>query len=249
MNAIDTRGLTVAFDGQTIMSGIDLAIRDGELACLLGPSGCGKSTMLRIFGGLADYQGGEVTVHGEPPARTWHRLAYVFQAARLVPWRTALDNVVLGMKLRGVTGDRRELRERARSYMDIVGIATLADRPGYALSGGEQQRVSIARALAVDPDILLMDEPFSALDVQTRKRLQQEIVALWQRTGLTIVLVTHDVNEALTVGNRIVVCSRKPTEILADHDVDLPYPRNPASLDFQERHDQIVRHFGADETT
>jgi NitT/TauT family transport system ATP-binding protein len=94
-----------------------------------------------------------------------------------------------------------------------------------------------------------MDEPFSALDVQTRRRLQQEIVALWQRTGLTIVLVTHDVNEALIVGNRIVVCSRKPTEILADHDVDLPYPRNPASPAFQERHDRIVRHFGADETT
>ncbi|MEU8804357.1 ABC transporter ATP-binding protein [Spirillospora sp. NPDC048819] len=246
---MDIRNLDVRFGGEVIIDGIDLEIRDGELVTLLGPSGCGKSTMLRILGGLAGHQGGSVTVDGLPATQTWDRLAYVFQAARLAPWRTALDNVVLGMKLRGVEGSRREIRERARGFLETVGIGDLADRSGHALSGGEQQRVSIARALSVEPSVLMMDEPFSALDVQTRRRLRQEIVSLWERTALTIVLVTHDVEEALVVGSRVVVCSPKPTKVLADIDLDMPYPRNPATPEFDAYRKHIVGLFGADETT
>ncbi|GAA1858186.1 ABC transporter ATP-binding protein [Actinomadura bangladeshensis] len=247
MSTLDIRNLEVRFGDEVVIDGIDLGIRDGELVTLLGPSGCGKSTMLRILGGLADHHGGSVTVDGRPAAQSWDRLAYVFQAARLAPWRTALDNVVLGMKLRGVEGSRREIRERARGFLETVGIGALADRPAHALSGGEQQRVSIARALSVEPSVLMMDEPFSALDVQTRRRLRQEIVSLWERTALTIVLVTHDIEEALVVGSRVVVCSPKPTGILADIDVDMPYPRDPATAEFGEHRKRIAALFGSDE--
>ena len=243
--AVEFHQIRVQYGQSVILDGLDLTIRDGDFTCLLGPSGCGKSTLLRIIGELLEPAGGDVAVLGTPPEQAWHKLGYVFQAPRLVPWRDAIGNIVLGLQLRGLPGSRRELRTRAMEAMEAIGIAHLADRPAHQLSGGEQQRVAIARALAVRPRVLLMDEPLSALDVQTRRRLREDLVTLWRETGLTIVFVTHDVDEALVVGNRVIVFSPKPTVVLADLDVDLPKPVDTASARFAELHDRIVTLFGS----
>jgi len=245
MTAVTFQNLRVQYGQSVVIDDLHLAIEEGEFTCFLGPSGCGKSTMLRMIGELLTPAGGTVEVLGETPSQAWHGLSYVFQAPRLVPWRSAIGNVVLGMQLRGITGTRADLEARALEAMETVGIAHLAERPAHVLSGGEQQRVSIARALAVRPRILLMDEPFSALDVQTRRQLRREIVSVWEKTGLTIIFVTHDVDEAVVVGSRVVVFSPKPTKILADIDVPLAKPVDPSSPQFLELHDSIVALFGA----
>lgn len=245
--AVDFSSLRVQYGESVVIDDLDLAIEEGEFTCFLGPSGCGKSTMLRMIGELISPAGGTVEVLGEAPKDAWKHLAYVFQAPRLVPWRTALGNIVLGLQLRGVKGTRSDLQKCAREAMETVGISHLADRPAHVLSGGEQQRVSIARALAVRPRILLMDEPFSALDVQTRRQLRREIVSVWQKTGLTIVFVTHDVDEAVVVGSRVVVFSPKPTRLLADLPVPLAKPVDVNSPEFTALHNQIVKLFGTSE--
>lgn len=242
--AVNFEKLRVQYGESVVIDALDLSIEEGEFTCFLGPSGCGKSTMLRMIGELSTPARGDVQVLGKSADVAWSELAYVFQAARLVPWRSAIGNILLGLELRGTRGSKAERLERAREAMAIVGIEHLADRPAHVLSGGEQQRVSIARALAVRPQILLMDEPFSALDVQTRRQLRREIVALWQRTGLTIVFVTHDVDEALVVGSRVVVFSPKPTVLLADLPVTMPKPADTHSAEFTVLHDRIVRMFG-----
>ncbi|TRW45831.1 ABC transporter ATP-binding protein [Georgenia yuyongxinii] len=244
--AVQIDDLKVQYGSDVVLDHMNLTIEQGQFVCLLGPSGCGKSTMLRIIGELTAHHGGVVRVGERPTHQAWDRLAYVFQAPRLVPWRNALDNVVLGMQLRGMPGNKNELREQARQALATVDIEHLANRPAHVLSGGEQQRVAIARGLAVQPEILLMDEPFSALDVQTRHQLREEIVRLWERTGLTIIFVTHDVDEAIIVGNRIVVFSPKPTITLADIAVDLPHPTDPLSPEYQTIRNHIVAKFGND---
>jgi NitT/TauT family transport system ATP-binding protein len=246
-DAVDFKNLRVQYGATVIIDSLDLTLREGDFTCFLGPSGCGKSTMLRIIGELIEPAGGDVTVFGEPAGQAWDELGYVFQAPRLVPWRNAVGNIVLGLQLRGVSGSRKELRERAMDAMETVGITHLADRPAHQLSGGEQQRVAIARALAVQPKVLLMDEPFSALDVQTRRQLRQEIVSFWNKTGMTIVFVTHDVDEAIAVGSRVVVFSPKPTVLLADLPVTMPKPADTHSEEFTKLHDQIVSLFGNSE--
>jgi NitT/TauT family transport system ATP-binding protein len=230
--AIEVRDLEVRYGSGIVIDGLDLQVETGEFLCLLGPSGCGKSTLLRNIGGLATHARGAITVNGRREEEGWEHLAYVFQAPRLVPWRSALANVVLGLELRGGVTSRAERRKAAQEAMRVVGVEHLADRPAHLLSGGEQQRVAIARALAVQPDVLLMDEPLSALDVTTRRQLRAELVSLWRRTGLTIVFVTHDVDEAIAIGSRIVVFSPKPTRVLTDIQVDLPDERNPLSDEF-----------------
>jgi NitT/TauT family transport system ATP-binding protein len=246
-DAVTFQDLRVQYGASTIIDDLDLTIRDGDFTCFLGPSGCGKSTMLRIVGELLDPAGGSVSVLGEPTSTAWDKLAYVFQAPRLVPWRSAVGNIELGLQLRGVRLTRAQRRTRAMEAMETIGIAHLAERPAHQLSGGEQQRVAIARALAVRPKILLMDEPFSALDVQTRRQLRQEIVSVWKKTGLTIIFVTHDVDEAIIVGNRVVVFSPKPTVLLADTSVDLPKPVDVTSPAFSTLHEEIVQLFGSTE--
>lgn len=211
--------VTTAFAGETVLDGIDFRIADGEFICLLGPSGCGKSTTLRLLGGLLRQDSGSIRVLGKPPGQAWSDLAYVFQQPRLVPWRTVLANVMLGMELRGVAG-RAERRARAMEQLELAGLgADLHKYPG-ALSGGERQRVAIARALTLDPRIILMDEPLSALDITTRRRLRGEIHALRVRTAKTVMFVTHDIDDALALADRVLVFSRKPTRIVSE--IELP---------------------------
>lgn len=197
---IQVRDLVVRFGDRTVLGGLTFTVEPGELLCVLGASGSGKTTLLRAIGGLIRPTSGEVRLAGEPADRAWQRCAYVFQAPRLVPWRTALGNVRLAQELRG----GRANGEAAR-YIEMVGLAALADSYPATLSGGERQRVALARALVVDPDVLLMDEPFSALDATTRTRLRDELLRIWRERKRTIVFVTHDKAEADALSTRQLV--------------------------------------------
>lgn len=214
------------FAGRPVLDGISFTIRRGEFACLLGPSGCGKSTTLRMIGGLLREFEGSVLVEGTRPEDRWRSLAFVFQSPRLVHWRTALDNVAFGLELREPGMRAEERRRAALQYLVMMGLALDAGKYPAQLSGGERQRVAFARALAVDPALILMDEPFSDLDVNTRERLRDQVITIWQATGKTIVFVTHDVDEAVYLADRIFVFSRKPTQILRILDVGRPRPRD-----------------------
>lgn len=224
--AVQFRGVHTRFGRHDVLSGVDFELIEGEFTCILGPSGCGKSTVLRIIGNLLPIQAGEVIVAGEEPSLAWRRLAYVFQSPRLVAWRTAIGNVQLGMELRyGRNLSKLEKRQRANAALDLVGLDADKDKFSGVLSGGERQRVAIARALAVDPDVILMDEPLSALDAQTKIRLRDEIVRIWKETKKTVVFVTHDVDEALYMADRVIVFSNKPTSVVGNYVLRQPRPR------------------------
>jgi NitT/TauT family transport system ATP-binding protein len=215
----------VAFGEEQIYDRLSFAVQRGEFICILGPSGCGKSTLLRIIGGLLDVNVGRVAVDGCAARDAWSQIAFVFQSPRLVPWRTALDNVLLGSQLRFGAGDMERRRARAAELLGLVGLAGDARKYPSMLSGGERQRVAIARALAVDPKIVLMDEPFSALDPNMRARMRVEMERIWLKTGKTVVFVTHDIDEALQLADRTVVLSNKPTRVLEIIQLQTARPR------------------------
>jgi NitT/TauT family transport system ATP-binding protein len=234
---------------ETIFEDLSFSVRRGEFVCILGPSGCGKSTALRLIGDLLRADDGAIAVEGRDPRETWQHLAFVFQSPRLAPWRTAIDNVMLGMELRGDDADTRT-RERALRALALVGLSQDAGKYPRMLSGGEKQRVSIARALAVEPQIILMDEPFSALDPNTRQRMREEIVAIWRQTQKTIVFVTHDVDEALTLADRILLLSKKPTRVIEQIELTAPRPRAPADdPDLSRRRADLISLFASLEPT
>ena len=225
---IEVSDLAIAFAGESIFSNLTLSIAEGELVCLLGPSGCGKSSLIRLIGGLMEPTAGRVSVAGLPPRAARATLAYVFQSPRLVPWRTALDNVALAIELRNPAVAKVERRARAMELLQMVGLGADIGKYPAMLSGGERQRVAIARALAVDPDTILMDEPYSSLDPETRRRMRADLIALWQLTRKTVIFVTHDLDEALELADRIVVFSGKPTRILDIVAVEAARPRAAA---------------------
>ena len=218
--------VVVEFGDETIYDKLSFSVKPGEFLCILGPSGCGKSTSLRLMGNLLEAQGGDVSIEGLPPELGWNKLAYVFQSPRLVPWRSALGNVLLGMELRFENQAKSEREETARRLLTMVGLQNDMEKFPAMLSGGERQRVAIARALSVDPDIILMDEPFSALDLNTRWRMRSEIIRIWKETRKTVIFVTHDVDEALVLADRILLLSNKPTTALETIVLDQPRPRN-----------------------
>jgi NitT/TauT family transport system ATP-binding protein len=238
----------VELGGQRIYDGLSFEVRRGEFLCILGPSGCGKSTSLRVMGGLLPISAGRVSVAGLPPSEAWAEISFVFQSPRLVSWRSALDNIVLASELRFGKGSLAERRARATELLALVGLAGDAAKYPSMLSGGERQRVAIARALAVDPKIIFMDEPFSALDPNTRARMRVEIEQIWQRTGKTVVFVTHDIDEALQLADRIVLLSKKPTAVLETLIVDTPRPRRLDSDALAAQRAHLVNLFRAMET-
>jgi NitT/TauT family transport system ATP-binding protein len=221
--AFDQVGLTLG--GARIYDELSFDVRASELVCLVGPSGCGKSTALRLIGDLLPVEQGTVAVEGRTPGEGWERLAYVFQSPRLLPWKDALDNAAFGLEMRHPRMGREERRMRAAKQLKRMGLGADMHKMPSMLSGGERQRVAIARALALDPDIVLMDEPFSALDPNTRVRLRHQLVELWQETGKTILFVTHDVDEALFLADRIVVLSPKPARVVHTLTVGARRPR------------------------
>jgi NitT/TauT family transport system ATP-binding protein len=195
----------------TALDGISFDVSAGEFLVLVGPSGCGKSTLLDLLGGLGTPTSGRILVDGHPVTGPGLDRGVVFQQYALLPWRTAQGNVEFGLEAKGLP--RRQRAARAREFLHLVGLHGFADRYPHELSGGMKQRVAIARSLAFDPDILLMDEPFAALDAQTRDSLQDELLRIWQRTGKTIVFITHGIDEAVYLGQRVAVMTSRPGRI------------------------------------
>ncbi|MEV6677572.1 ABC transporter ATP-binding protein [Streptomyces erythrochromogenes] len=211
MAKIVFEGVRKAFGDFTALDGIDLEIRSGEFLVVVGPSGCGKSTLLDLLGGLSTPTSGRILLDGKPVTGPGLDRGIVFQQYALLPWRTALGNVEFGLEATGVP--RRERRPRAQEFLDLVGLTGFEDRHPHQLSGGMRQRVAIARSLAYDPDVLLMDEPFAALDAQTRESLQDELRRIWQRTGKTVVFITHGIEEAVYLGQKVAVMTSRPGRI------------------------------------
>ncbi|MDM9645519.1 ABC transporter ATP-binding protein [Rhizobium sp. S163] len=222
-------GQSVLIDGRpsehvTVLNGVDLAIRKGEFITLVGPSGSGKSVLLDIIGGLTDASDGIVSIDGKRIVKPDPKTGYVFQQYALFPWRTALSNIEYALEVHGVA--KRERTEKARYFLSLFGLSGFEDRYPNQLSGGMQQRVAIARALATDPEVLLMDEPFAALDAQTREILQTELLRIWEKINTTVVFVTHSIDEAIYLADRIVVMTARPGTVKEIIDIDLPRPRD-----------------------
>jgi NitT/TauT family transport system ATP-binding protein len=233
-HVIDIEGLALSFDQDGkrthVLRGLDLKIAPGEFVALVGASGVGKSTLLRVLMGLAPQSEGKVVVTPDPAAE--RPMALVFQDSRLLPWRRVIANVSFGLEKKSLPAVAR--RERAMQALGLVGLSDLADRWPWQLSGGQRQRVALARALAVRPSILLMDEPFSALDVATREGLQDELLRVWRQTGKTIVFVTHDIDEAVYLADRIVALGGKPGEVRSVRVIDVARPRRRGALALQD---------------
>ena len=228
---------------------VSFTVSDGEIVALIGPSGCGKTTALRVAMGLDASSSGRVTVDGREIKGCGYDRGMVFQHAELLPWLSALQNVMFGLEMKGVRG--RELRSTAEKYLDLVGLKDSQNRRPHQLSGGMKQRVGIARALAIDPKVLLMDEPFGALDAQTRESLQAELLDIHARTKKTVIFVTHDLDEAVLIADRIVVMKRgRVTEVM---NVPLGRPRPDLSVvrgtsEFAETRYKVWRALHEDET-
>jgi NitT/TauT family transport system ATP-binding protein len=227
---VSIQGLTKSFrTGVTALQGIDLDIAPGEFVSLIGPSGCGKSTLLRIIGDLIQPSSGTVLVNGKTAhrARLDHDYGIVFQDAVLYDWRTVTRNVSLPLELLG--WDRARRKQRVQELLELVELTGFESSRPWQLSGGMQQRVAIARALSFDPALLLMDEPFGALDEMTRERMNMELLRIWEKSGSTIVFVTHSIPEAVFLSTRVVVMSARPGRIAETIAVDLPQPRGAAT--------------------
>ena len=212
-------------DGVLALSDIDFEVHDNEFVTIIGPSGCGKTTLLRIIAGLIPYDQGEVAIDGRAITGPGPERAVVFQNFALMPWADVLANITFGLEVRGTPPD--ECRDRATKLIKLVGLEGFEKRLPKELSGGMQQRVGLARALAVDPQILLMDEPFGALDEQTRRLLQEQLLRLWEGQRKTVVFVTHSMDEAVMLGDRVMLMTPRPGRVKEMIDVPLQRPRSP----------------------
>ena len=225
------------------LDGLSLTVNDGEFMCILGPSGCGKSTLLFMASGLEKPSRGEVRNDGKTVTGPGADRGMLFQQFALYPWRSARRNIEFGLEIRGIPSDERW--NRARKWLDIMGLARFANAYPHQLSGGMQQRIAIARLLVNEPEVLLMDEPFASLDAQTRTALGEELVRVWQQDQRTVLFVTHSIDEAIMLADRLVVMTRRPGRIKVDMPIHLPRPRDPASDDFNHLRKTItdyIRH-------
>jgi sulfonate transport system ATP-binding protein len=236
IKALALDGVTCTFPARgggtgayTAIAGVDLRVGEGEFVAVVGPTGCGKSTLLNVAAGLLKPTSGSVAVFGEPLAGVNRRSGYLFQTDALMPWRSALHNVTAGLEFRGVRGD--EARERAADWLQRVGLTAHAHKYPHELSGGMKKRVALAQTLILDPKILLMDEPFSALDVQTRSLMGNELLALWSQDRKSVIFVTHDLDEAIALSDRVVVMSAGPaSRPIGKFSIDLPRPRDVSEI-------------------
>ncbi|MCD7813500.1 MAG: ABC transporter ATP-binding protein [Lachnospiraceae bacterium] len=232
-------------DGEgEVLHDVDLEIAEGEFLILIGKSGCGKSTLLNILAGLLKPSAGEISIEGHPVRKAGKERGVIFQNAdaALFPWKTAYENVEYGLRVQKVKKDER--KKIVEEYLELVDLKDHADKYPSELSGGMKQRLQIARALACNPRILIMDEPFGALDAQTRRMLQNELIHIWQKTGKTIIFVTHDISEAVLLGEKISVMSMSPhASICKTYDVELPYPRNERDPAFLNLREQLQQYF------
>ncbi len=233
---LEAKKLTQVFkhgkEQRTILNQLDLKIHKREFVCVIGPSGCGKSTLSRVVAGLDPYHSGEILVDGQAITGTSSERGMVFQGYTLFPWKTVKQNVMFGPLMKGISATRAE--EIAREWINIIGLEKYENQYPHQLSGGMKQRVAIARALVNEPKILLMDEPFGALDPHTRQKMQRHLMDLWQNIDITIIFVTHDMDEAILLADRIVALKANPGEIKEIIEVDLPHPRGTELMNTPE---------------
>ncbi|MFQ6137078.1 MAG: ABC transporter ATP-binding protein [Candidatus Hydrothermarchaeales archaeon] len=241
---VETKNMCKVFEdegGNVIraLEDVNLKVREGEFVCLIGPSGCGKTTFLRLLAGLEAPSSGELYLDGKLILGPGDDRGVVFQEFALFPWRTAVKNVEFGLEIKGLS--REERGETAMKYIDMVGLTGRENCYPHQLSGGMKQRVGIARALANEPEVLLMDEPFGSLDAQTRNRMQGELLEIWKKTGKTIIFVTHNVDEAVYLADRIVVMSCGPGRIVEIIRMGLPRPRSRTSVEVNKIRNRILK--------
>lgn len=231
------RGVKRVFDTPTgeytALSDITFDVPEGQFLAVVGPSGCGKSTLLTLISGLAFPEAGEVEVLGSPVTAVQKNVGFIFQRDALLPWRTALQNVALPLTFRGM--GKSEARDVARSWLSRVGLKSFEDNYPHQLSGGMRKRVAIAATLCYEPRVLLMDEPFSALDVETRTIMENDLLHLWDVNRPTVMFITHDLQEAVSLADRVLVMSAGPGQIIGDYEVDLARPRNLLELRFDDK--------------
>jgi NitT/TauT family transport system ATP-binding protein len=248
--AVEIEDVTIAFampSGavRTVLRDVTMSIPEGRFVAIVGPSGCGKSTLLNVTAGLLQSPRGRVRVFGEPLQGINRHAAYLFQQDALLPWRSVLDNVMLGLVFRNVP--RREAEAKARHWIARVGLKGFEDVFPHQLSGGMKKRVAIAQSWIVDPRILLMDEPFGALDVQTRQNMENELLDIWQESRKTVLFITHDLEEAIALADQVVVISAGPAaRIKGTYDVDLPRPRDVVEIRLNPDFTALYRRIWAD---
>lgn len=233
---------TTAGQSVTAVQDLSLEVADGEFLTVVGPSGCGKSTLLNLLVGLERPTQGEILLDGEPSASNRRKIGYVMQQDNLYPWRTLRENVEFPLEIRGVPAAERA--EISRRYLARVNLAGFEDRYPHELSGGMRQRGNIVRALSYSPEVLIMDEPFGPLDAQTRLLLQQQLLELWQAERKTVVFITHDLHEAIALGDRVLVLKARPGRIKAIHDVPIPRPRDLRRIHEEPKFRELLTRLG-----
>lgn len=246
MQSLELRHVHKSFGSLKVLEEVNLKVEKGEFAAIVGPSGCGKSTALRMFAGLETPTGGDVLADGNPVQGPAPNRMLIFQEHALYPWLTVEENVGLGLELAKVP--KKERKARINAVLEKVGLSGFNKYYPSQLSGGMRQRVAIARALVMDPDVLLLDEPYGALDAMTRLTMQNELLRLWEGSGKTMLLITHDIDEALVLADKIFVMSARPGHVIETFRLDLPRPRNRNSEAFARYRQQIMKLLGLDES-
>jgi len=231
-------------DEVVALSDINLDVADKEFVCFIGPSGCGKTTLLRIIAGLEEPDSGTLTVNNEPITGPGPNRGMVFQEYSLFPWRTVLKNITFSLEMKKIPKSERE--KISRDFLELVGLSKFAESYPHELSGGMKQRVAIARALVNDPDVLLMDEPFGAVDAQTRNRLQHELLNIWEKKKKTVLFITHSVDEAVFLADKVVVFTARPGRIKEVFSIDLPRPRERTSFEANAVREHLLATLGAE---
>ncbi len=235
---IRVNNLTKKFGDLTVLNNINFTIKRGELLAIVGPTGCGKTTFLNCLSKLMPTTEGEILIDGEEADPRKHNISYVFQEPTCLPWRTVRENVAYGMEIKGVP--RAERMKRADEIMALVGLSSCADLYPNQVSASMMQRIAVSRAFAVKPDLLLMDEPYGQLDVKLRYYLEDELVKLWRTLGSTVLFVTHNIEEAVYIAERVLVLTNKPTSVKQEVVIDLPRPRDLVDLKFVELRRQVT---------
>ena len=243
MGKLEIRDLNQSFphdDGSRliVLDHLNFEVKDKEFVCILGSSGCGKTTLLRLIAGLDTAREGTIFLDGQEMKGPSSKVGFVFQEYSLFPWRNVIDNIVFGLEMTGVNKEERYLI--AERYLELVNLTQFRTSYPSELSGGMRQRVAVARALALDPVLLLMDEPFGALDAQTRNMLQQELLDIWEETKKTVVFITHSVDEAVYLSDRIIVLTPRPGRVCRIFEVRLPRPRNRTSVEFAQVRREVL---------
>ncbi len=235
--AVRARNITKYFGAERVLDNVDFDLPSGSFTSLVGPSGCGKTTMLRIIAGIEKAGGGTIEINGTPSGKDVPALGVVFQQGSLLPWKSVQKNVAFGLELAKL--DRSEIKERVAHALEMVHLTGSEKKYPHQLSGGMQQRVGIARALALDPPILLMDEPFASVDAQTREELHDELLSIWEKSRKSVLFVTHSIDEAIVLSDEIIVMGAKPGRVISRLKVDLPRPRTEESAHLMPGYGQL----------